>query len=323
MNKQRRQFLYSMFVVLLAGLPLGSHAGTSRDIKKDYPVTKLSDHIYVIYAPVGEPTKENQGFRTNAVFVVTKAGVVVFDPCGSVYIGNMILKKIKTVTDKPVVAVFNTHVHGDHWLGNQAFKEANPKVSIYAHANMKKQAESGEGDRWLKLFNEATGNAVMGTKPVPPNKTVTNGEVIKFGELSFRVHYTGPAHTDGDIMIEIPEEKVLLTGDIVRVGLVGISNASFKGNIVAIDHALKTKSKLYIPGHGKAGDQRISKDYRQFLDTLRNTVAKHYEAGLSDFEIKPKVVKALSGYKDWVMFKENIGRLVSLTYLEIEAEAFQ
>ena len=63
-------------------------------------------------------------------------------------------------------------------------------------------------------------------------------------------------------MVEVVEEKVLATGDVVRVGLVGISNASFKGNVTAIDRALKTKVKIFIPGHGRAGDQRIAKNYR-------------------------------------------------------------
>lgn len=304
-------------------LSAGIYAGTSRVIKEDYPVTKLSDRIYVIYGPVGEPTKKNQGFRNNAIFVVTNKGVVVMDPGTSIYVGQMILKKIKTVTDKKVVAVFNSHVHGDHWLGNQAFKEANAKVNIYAHANMIKQASEGEGDRWVKLFNQSTNNSVTGTKPVIPNKTVKDGDVIKIGELSFRVHHTGPAHTNGDIMVEVVEENAILTGDIVRVGLVGISNASFKGNITAIGRALKTRAKLFVPGHGKAGDQRVAKDYRRFMSTLRKVVAKHYESGMSDFEIKPKVVKALKEYKDWVRFKESIGRLVSLAYLEVEAEAFK
>lgn len=310
-------------ILLLLLMPVSGHSDDSRAIKQNYPLTKLSKHIYVIYGPVGEPTVANQGFRNNAIFVVTREGVAVMDPGTSVYVGEMILEKIRSVTSQPVVAVFNSHAHGDHWLGNQAFRNANPKVNIYAHAKMKKQAELGEGERWIKLFNESTGNAVEGTKPVVPNKVVKDGDVIKLGELSFRIHHTGPAHTDGDIMVEIPEERAILTGDIVRVGLVGISNASFKGNIAAIDRALKTSSKLFVPGHGKANDQRVARDYRQFMNTLRQTVAKHYESGLSDFEIKPKVVTALSKYRNWERFEEHIGRLVSLAYLEIEAEAFK
>jgi glyoxylase-like metal-dependent hydrolase (beta-lactamase superfamily II) len=314
-------FNLSIAILFLVGL-MNVQATDLLTIKKDYPLSKLSDRIYVIYGPVGPPTKENQGFRNNAIIVVTTAGIVVIDPGSSVHVGKMILKKIKTISDKPVIAIFNSHAHGDHWLGNQAFKQANSKVAIYAHTKMITSANEGEGKRWIKRFNATTGNALVGTHPEIPNKSVKDGDVIKIGELSFSVHHTGLAHTDNDIMIEIVEEKAILTGDIVRVGLVGIANASFKGNIKAIDRALKTKANLFIPGHGKASDKRIAEDYHTFMSTLRSVVAKHYESGLSDFEIKPKVVKALSKYKNWSQFETNIGRLVSLTYLEIEAEAF-
>ena len=203
---------FSMLLVLfIFTVMMHVQAADSLTIKKDYPVSKLSDRIYVIYGPVGPPTKENQGFRNNAIIVITKSGIVVIDPGTSVHVGNMILKKIKSITDKPVVAIFNSHIHGDHWLGNQAFKQANPKVHIYAHTKMIKQAKEGEGKRWIKLFNAATGNAVVGTSPEIPNKTVKDGDVIKIGELKFRVHHTVSAHTDNDIMIEVVEEKAILT----------------------------------------------------------------------------------------------------------------
>lgn len=313
------------FIVAFAVLCFSSvaMADGSRVIHEDYPLTKLSDRIYVIYGPVGEPTKTNQGFRNNIGFVLTSAGVVVMDPGTSVYVGRMALKKIRTVTDKPVVAIFNSHIHGDHWLGNQAFKDENPKVKIYAHAKMIAQAKAGEGEYWLKLFNAATDNAVVGTKPVIPNVAVKDGQIIKIGDVKFKVHYTGLAHSDNDIMVEIPQEKAIFTGDIIRAGLIGISNSSFKGNIDAVNVALQTRSKLFIPGHGKAGDKKVAISYRDFLVLLRSTVAKNYDAGIPDYKMKPFVVHALADYQNWSGFKEHIGRLVSLAYLEVEADAFK
>jgi len=300
-----------------------SLADESRAIHADYPLTKLSDRIYVIYGPMSEPTKANQGFRNNIGFVLTSAGVVVIDPGTSVYVGRMALVKIRTITDKPVVAIFNSHIHGDHWLGNQAFKEAYPKVNIYAHANMIAQAKTGEGERWIKMFNDATDNAVVGTRPVIPNIAVTDGQVIKIGDVKFKIHYTGLAHSDNDIMIEIPQEKAIFTGDIVRAGLVGISNSSFQGNINAVNTALQTRSKLYIPGHGKAGSKMVAISYRDFLVLLRSTVAKNYDAGIPDFKMKPYVIHALADYQKWSGFKDHIGRLISLAYLEVEEDSFK
>jgi len=298
-------------------------ADDSRTIHVDYPLTKLSDRIYVIYGPMGEPTKANQGFRNNISFVLTSAGVVVVDPGTSVYVGRMALNKIRSITSKPIVAVFNTHAHGDHWLGNEAFKEAFPKLNIYAHANMIAQAKAGEGERWIKMFNDATDNAVVGTKPVIPNVAVTDGQIVTIGDVKFKIYYTGLAHSDNDIMIEIPQEKAIFTGDIVRAGLVGISNSSFQGNIKAVNVALQTRSKLFIPGHGKAGGKMVAIAYRDFLVLLRSTVAKNYDAGIPDYKMKPFVIHALADYQDWSGFKDHIGRLISLAYLEVEEDSFK
>lgn len=299
-----------------------SMADDSRKIRADYPVIKLSERVYVIYGPLEEPNTANQGFRNNVVMVVTSAGVVVMDVGTSVYAGNMVLEKIRSVTNKPVVAVFNSHVHGDHWLGNQAFKEANPNVDIYAHARMIELIKQGEGARRVAAMNAATDNAVVGTRPVAPTVAVTDGQVITVGDMKFHVHITGPGHSDSDIMIEIPQEKTLFTGDNVRADTVSFGMASFKGNLAAIDRILKTDAETFIPGHGRADGKKVVLTYRKFLDTIKSTVAKHYDSGMPDYKIKPIVVKALADYRNWVRFEEHIGRLVSLAYQEAENEAF-
>ena len=72
---------------------------------------------------------------------------------------------------------------------------------------------------------------------------MNDGDVIEIGDTQFRVHHTGPAHTDNDIMIEIVDQNALFTGDVVRNALLGImeSDASFAGNIAAIDAIIKKK----------------------------------------------------------------------------------
>jgi glyoxylase-like metal-dependent hydrolase (beta-lactamase superfamily II) len=89
----------------------------------DWPLERITDKIYAIYGPFDLPNPENRGFRNTAVIVLTTDGVVVFDPGGSAWAGERIAEKIKTLTDEPIVAVFNSHVHGDHWLGNEGGQE--------------------------------------------------------------------------------------------------------------------------------------------------------------------------------------------------------
>jgi len=289
----------------------------------DYPVTPISDGIYVIYGPKELPTPENRGFRNNPAIVLTKAGVVLIDPGGSVAAGELVLRKLKTVSDKPVVAVFDTHIHGDHWLGNAAVKAAYPKVAIYGDAKMKALAESAEGERWTKMVNEMTRGANGNTKPVAPNATVKDGDVIRVGEIQFRIHHPEKAHTDNDLMIEVVERSTLFTGDVVRDRMIGqMEGGSFEGNIKAIDRALAINAKRNVPGHGQAGGPDLLKAYRGYLATLYGTVSKLYAEGMADFEMIPKVVKALAAYKDWWGFEEMSGPQISQAFLEVEAKAF-
>lgn len=305
--------LLMMTQVVLAG---------ERDIKKDYPLTQLTKHVYVIFGPNEEVSKKNQGFRNNPVIVTTSKGVVVVDPGSSLYTGEMVVRKVKTLTDKPIIAVFDTHAHGDHWLGNHGIRKHYPKVPIYADIRMKQGIDNGDGDMWIKAINQRADGMIEGTKVVGPDHVVKDGDEIKFGNITFKVHYSGKAHSDSDIMLEIPEEKVFLIGDVLRDHNVSPFMASFKGNLALLDMAEKINTKVYIPGHGKSGSKELIDNYRKFIVTLKSEVKKHFDEGLSDYEMKPKIIKALEPYKDWSGFDENIGRLISLAYLEVESEDF-
>jgi glyoxylase-like metal-dependent hydrolase (beta-lactamase superfamily II) len=304
--------------VLLACAP----AEGERAIKKDYPVTKITDRIYVIYGPYEMPNKQNQGFRNNPAFVVTHAGVIVIDPGGGKNVGEMVLKKIRAITDKPVVAVFDTHSHGDHWLGNDAIKRAYPKAVIYGHPNMKAALEAGEGERWVKIMNRETQGETAGTVAVGPDKTVNHGEVIKIGDRQFRIHHYGSAHTDNDLLIEVVEDMVLFVGDVVRVKALGSQEGSFKGNIAAIEKLLSLPVKIFVPGHGPAGGREMLETYNGFLQKLYAAVQELYKLGISDFEMKPKVIETLKEYRGWAEFDTFIGPHVSQVYLEVEKESF-
>uniref|UniRef100_UPI0035941BE5 MBL fold metallo-hydrolase n=1 Tax=Thiocapsa sp. TaxID=2024551 RepID=UPI0035941BE5 len=108
---------------LLLALAFPALADRGPDLP-DYPTEQVAPGLYVIHGPVDYPTPENQGFMNNPAFLVTETGVIVVDPGSSVQTGEMVLRRIRKVTDKPLLAVLNTHVHGDHWLGNQAMLAA-------------------------------------------------------------------------------------------------------------------------------------------------------------------------------------------------------
>lgn len=320
---KRLKFGIAIVGFLAASLELGAQpVWAGKAITKDYPLTQLTEKVYVIYGPNEEVRKENKGFRNNPVIVITREGVVVVDPGSSLYTGELVVRKVKQLTDKPIVAVFNTHAHGDHWLGNHGIRKHFPQATIYAHPKTKQSIETGGGETWIKAINKRTEGAIEGTKVIGPDKTVNGGDELKFGGVTFRVYHNGKAHTDNDIMLELVEERVFLFGDNLRIGNIGPFMSSFKGNIEALQMGEKLDAKVYVPGHGKGGGKDMIDIYRNFIVSLKAAVKKNYQKGLTDFEMKPKIIKALSEYKDWSGFDESIGRLINLAYLEVENELF-
>lgn len=309
-------------VLAVVVLGLGLAQGTAR--AADYPMVKLTDKIRVIYGPFDLPDTHNRGFRNNPVIVSTSKGTVVLDPGGSAWAGEMVAKHIQDAGLKPVVAVFDSHHHGDHWLGNEGILRQYPKAAIYGHALLKQRIENTDGENWLKMLNRLTKGTADGKKVVGPNKVVKHEDTITIGDTQFHIFHIGAAHTDNDIMIDIVGSGVLYTGDVVRNGMLGImeSDSSFKGNIATIDFMLGKNYKLYIPGHGKAGSADMIRNYRAYLDTLLNEVKKYYSQDMMDYEMKPKVVAAVSKYKGWTGFDLRVGPHISRAYQEVQMEMF-
>ncbi len=293
-------------------------------IERDYPLTRITDHVYVLHGPNESPSPGNQGFANNPGFVMVRGGVVVIDPGSSVQVGEMVLRKIATLTKDPVVAVFNTHFHGDHWLGNQAIKAAFPQAVIYAHPKMIEAIKSGKGDSWVKMMNEATQGASRGTRAVAPEMGLDNGDALRLRGTTFRVYHNDRAHTDNDLMLEVVEEGVIFLGDNVlnkRIAANFPEHGNVQGQIAAIELALKSGAKHFIPGHGPSGGREIALNQQALLKSLRASVKKYYDQGMSDFDMKDKVMNDLAAYRDYYGF-DSLGRVINAAYLQIEAESF-
>jgi len=318
-----------MFILLGLFVPLlgaGAHEVVVPAVIGKLSAQHLTQRIYVIHGPQALPSPKTHAFMNNPGFIVTSKGVVVIDPGSSLQVGEGVLEKIARVTDKPVVAVFNTHVHGDHWLGNQAVHARFPDAVIYAHQRMIERAQAGEGESWIALFQKMTKGALTGTQVVPPTVGLKGGEVLDFGDTQLRMLHTGKAHTDHDLMIEVIQESAVFTGDVVTNHRVPSSDvpqdADFKGQIKAINALLATDNQLFVPGHGLSGGREVPEASLRFLNILYGSVRRYYEQGLSDYEMKAQVISDLAEFKDWYNFDE-LGRVISFVYLQVEKDSFE
>ncbi|MCL5059050.1 MAG: MBL fold metallo-hydrolase [Candidatus Thermoplasmatota archaeon] len=287
---------------------------------------QLTKRIYVIVGSDHEacPADEVKHPLTNPSVIVGETGVIVVDPGSSLQVGRLVLERLKRITNKPVVAVFNTHIHGLYWLGNQAIKERFPDVRIYAHKRMIEHIESGEGSFWV---NAITGKFLgEKTQYVVPDIPLSGGEVEVISGVTFKLHHPGRAHTDHDIMIEVPEERTLFLGGVVvepEVPSQGVpQDAEFKGQIAATRLAISLAADKYVPGRGHFGGVELPKRGLRFLGALYGGVTRYYKDGLSDFEITERLKVDLAAHKQWYDF-DKLGGVISQMYLQIESADFQ
>ncbi|MEW6694714.1 MAG: MBL fold metallo-hydrolase [Pseudomonadota bacterium] len=288
---------------------------------------RLSAHVWQIYAQDGFPTPENRGVMANVVFVVTSAGVVVLDAGCSLQHGQMAIRMIRTVTDRPVVAIFNSHYHGDHWLGNHAFVEAfGARLPIHALPHTIEQIRGAEGNLWRSLMERWTNQATMGTKVVPPNTPTEHGRTYRFGDVTLRMHHYGRAHTPSDLCVEVVEDRFTYVGDIAMANrIANIDDGSYPGTFKYYEALQKaTAGHTYWPGHGRGG-ARLLEEYGTFLKGIWEPCVQAVKDGVPLERAKELVLRdprVAARAKSMLGFDANIGKYTSLAYLEAEREMF-
>jgi glyoxylase-like metal-dependent hydrolase (beta-lactamase superfamily II) len=330
---KRRELLKSAlgFSIGLVGVsalnPL--YANTDMVVKADpmydVPVTKVTDRCYYLLAKDPEPSPENHAFFNNPGFVVTSKGVVVVDTGSSVQIGEMLLRQIKTVTDKPVIMVINTHYHGDHFLGNHAFEKAYPGVDIYAHPATTAKIKAGAGDFWIGFMQRNSNNGISGTVVTLPNKEFKGGETVKLGDVTLKIHQFGKAHTEADLIVEVVEDKVAFLGDTAMRRVANMADGSFAGTIETMKKSKALGCNHYILGHGPHDNVSICEDMQKFCEVIYNDATKYYDQGMSDFEMKPKIMEN-PFMKDvaskWPGYDSTLGVFVATAVAEVEKSMF-
>ena len=312
-------------IVLAAALStaLSAHAWVIEGMG-EYQFEALNPQVQIMHGPLGAPSAENEGFMNNPGIIIADKGVIVVDPGSALNVGRKVIEEIEKLTNKPIVGVFNTHVHGDHWLGNHAIIEKYPNVKIYAHPEMIAQAKGGEGENWVKLMHDYTGGATKGTIATYPTDGTAHLQEIQMAGETFRIHYNvdKKAHTDTDIMIEHTGSSTLFLGDNCvnnRLGQFG-SASDMHENIITLEYAKNLNLSHYVPGHGSSGNAKQAlMPYLDYLKILKEEAIRGYDEDLADYEIKPGAHARLGEYHDWAGYEGQMGKHLNRMLLEVEA----
>jgi len=240
--------------------------------KVEIKTTDLGDNVYML---------EGQG--GNITVAVAKNGIIMVDGQYAP-LHDKIKAAISTISNLPVKYLINTHFHGDHTGGNEAF--ARDGATIVSDVNVKNRLAEG------------TSNGLTGAKTPPaalgalPTKTYAGGMLkIRLPGRVADLKHIPKAHTDGDTYVWFKTANVLSTGDTFTNGrypnIDFAQGGNIKGMIAAADAYLKltnAKSRI-VPGHGPIADKAALAEYRTMLVTARDRMAALVKEGKSEDDV--------------------------------------
>lgn len=231
---------------------------------------QVSAHGWFFEGEAGMASAANKGFMSNAGFVVTSDGVVVFDALGTPALGRAIVAAIAKVTPQPIRRVVVSHYHADHIYGLQSLKAAGAEIWAYRKAQAylaSPQAAERLAQRRTDLFPWVDEN----TRIVPPDLWLDGDTTFRMGGLTFRLIYSEGAHSPEDLMMFVAEDRLLFAGDLIFAGRVPyVGDADSAGWLKAMDKMIALKPAVVIPGHGPASrdverDLALTRDYLAYL----------------------------------------------------------
>ncbi|MDI1240968.1 MAG: MBL fold metallo-hydrolase [bacterium] len=266
--------------------------------ERSFDVQKVGDGVYAVIRR--EPA--SFWFNANNVFIVGKHDVIVVDANITAAYTKEVIDALREITDKPVKYVINTHWHEDHIIGNRAYREAFPDAKFVGHrstlkdlpeiggANRKGTLENGRGfvgmlEASLEKGESIAGGAITDEERagyasdikfvssylaesstfeiVMPDVLVDDRLTIDQDGRKIEVLFFGRAHTGGDLVVNLPKEKIAITGDLMVYPVPLLGSTSYPLEYPATLERLKALGgRTYIPGHGP-----VMKD-AAFLDKM-------------------------------------------------------
>lgn len=261
-------------------------AFASQDIADQYPGSVLYQkpvevipHIWSAIGATAPPTYENAGHNNNLSFIVTGDGVIVVNAGASTQLAKALHDEIKKITAQPVKLVINENGQGHAMLGNGYWKQQGVPILAHEDAAIAFDESGGDSlDRHERILKEKAG----GTELVGPAETFSGKREIEMGDFTIEVLNLGPAHSPGDTMVWIPDQKLVITGDMAfHERMLPIFDDTDTAAWLETWEAFEALGAVYvIPGHGHPTNidqvRRYTKDY---LVHLRGKIREHIDNG--------------------------------------------
>ena len=250
----------------------------------------------------------------NSTVIVNDRDVIVVDDHVSPAAAWVLLEEIKALTDKAVTTVINTHFHFDHAHGNQIF---GPGVQIIGHEFTRRallddpvakplyqsfynfktlegqiealrkrvasEQNAGARDKLQAQLTSVENNyaSQKELRPTPPNVTLTTQMTLFRGDREIQIRYLGRGHTAGDVVVYLPRERVVITGDLLTASTSNMSDSYPAEWAATLEELKRLDFDTVIPGHGEAFTDKAKIDYfAAYLRDVWTTVSALKKQGL-------------------------------------------
>jgi cyclase len=279
-----------LFTLFIGGSPAsGQQAGQPSQYSQEaapVSVHQISPHVYEVRG----------GDGANCSFIVGEKGVFVIDAKMTARSAKEMIAAIKKTTGKPISHIILTHSDGDHVNGLSGFSGT---PDIIAHINTAEH---------IKKANES------GTEKVPlPNETFDCRMSIYSGNVQIDLLYYGKAHTDGDIMILVPDDNVAIVGDLFFKGMDPLIHRNKNGSSFGLVNVLSRMTELdaqtYLSGHAEPVAKTEIEDLRKRIIETQNKI----KAMVAEEKTLDEVKKALGVSAEQGRWPS----LVEVIYLEL------
>jgi glyoxylase-like metal-dependent hydrolase (beta-lactamase superfamily II) len=264
---------------------------------------RIGDDLYACVQPDTGFGASNSGF-------VDRAGGLVVDTLYDLGHTQRMIDLYATVQAEPARRLVNTHHNGDHCWGNQLFAElgteiighrlcgewfgrdASPELFVAL-------AEADEvPDIFAELMDDLRDYDFRGIELTPPSTLVDGDTELDLDGTPAHLLYVGPAHTPGDVVVHLPEDGVVFTGDILFHRCTPIGwEGTFANWIAALERLEALEPQVVVPGHGPVTDVSGLRGLREYLTYVLAEATEGYEAGLSTLDAARRI--ELGEYAGW------------------------
>jgi quinoprotein relay system zinc metallohydrolase 2 len=312
--------LGSLILILVAILGVGAAQAASPDATP-LAIQRVADGDYVHFGQVAMTTPDNAGDIANLGIIIGSDAVAVVDTGGSVSVGRRLLLAVRSITDKPIRYVINTHEHPDHVFGNAAFGPGvTPNVTFVGHHDLPTELAK-RGAYYLRSFRDQLGDAAIAeVKIIPPTLLVNDETTLDLGGRRLLLTAWPPAHTACDLTVLDETSGVLYSGDLVFLQHLPVVDGSLTGWLSLLPRLAQLPAKVVVPGHGRvvAPWPQALDDERRYFNVLADDTHRLIAAGVPLARAVPQIGQ--SERDRWQLFGDYNPRNATGAFSEIECQ---